>query len=96
MKDELVTLILDTLREMGSSGQFTLDGVTAETPLFGKNGLLDSIGLVSLIVAVEQGIEDRYQKAVSLADEKAFSQKKSPFRSIDSLADYAIELINAG
>lgn len=95
MKDELTTLILETLREMEESGLFVLNGLTVDSPLFGKNGLLDSIGLVTLIVAIEQGIEDRYHKAVSLADEKAFSQKKSPFRSVDSLATYAAELIQA-
>ncbi len=94
MKEELIKLIQEALHEMSESGQFDLDGFTVDTPLFGKDGILDSIGLVTLIVAVEQGIEDRFQTTVVLADEKAFSQKKSPFRSVDSLATYAAELIH--
>jgi acyl carrier protein len=93
MKDELVALILEMLREMEEGDNLALGDLTAETPLMGKNAVLDSIGLVKLIVAVEQGIEDRYQATISLTDEKAFSQKKSPFRSVDSLADYAADLI---
>ncbi len=66
---------------------------TTETKLYGEEGLLDSLRLVALIVAVEQAIEDEYGCAVTLADEKAMSLRHSPFRSIGSLADYAESLI---
>jgi acyl carrier protein len=56
--------------------------------LFGKEGKLDSIGLVNLIVAVEENIEEEFGIIVTLADEKAMSQKKNPFQSLKSLADY--------
>ena len=65
---------------------------TRETILLGQGGDLDSLGLINLIVAVEQNIEDEYDTAVTLADEKAMSQKQSPFRTIGSLADY-IEIL---
>jgi D-alanine--poly(phosphoribitol) ligase subunit 2 len=95
MKNEITELITDVLHDMSQSGQFELDDFSVDAPLFGQNGFLDSINLVSLIVAVEQGIEDRYAVAISLADEKAFSQKKSPFRSVEALAAYATELVEA-
>jgi D-alanine--poly(phosphoribitol) ligase subunit 2 len=44
-------------------------------------------------VAVEQKIEDKFGFAVALADEKALSQRQSPFRTVRSLADYAAGLI---
>ena len=44
--------------------------IDAETRLFGEAGLLDSMGLVSLIVAVEQAIGDECGASVALADEK--------------------------
>jgi hypothetical protein len=47
------------------------------------------MGLVSLVSAVEQAIEDRYEKSVGLADEKAMSQSRSPYRSVARLAEYA-------
>ena len=46
------------------------------------------IALVSLIVAVEQNIEDEFGISITLADERAMSQENSPFRSVRSLADY--------
>ena len=62
-------------------------------PLFGRGGVLDSIALVSLIVAVEQAIEDEFDTALTIADEKAMSQKSSPFKTIGSLATYIQKLI---
>lgn len=64
-----------------------------ETVLFGRNGKLDSLGLVNLIVATEQRIEEAFGVAVTLADERAMSQQHSPFRTISSLADYAVTLL---
>ena len=90
MKRELELVIIETLKEVVDSewaGRPEEPGV--DTPLFGRNGLLDSLGLVSLVVAVEQVIEDRYGVAVSLADEKALSQAHSPYRTVASLAAYA-------
>ncbi len=92
MQEELTAIIMNTLREISESSGFIFDEITPDTPLFGKNGILDSIGLVTLIVAVEQAIEDRYQISVALADERAFSQKRSPFRSVAALADYAAQV----
>jgi acyl carrier protein len=69
------------------------EDLTEETSLFGRNGILDSLSLVSLIVGVEQGIEDELGVSVVLADEKAMSQKHSPYRTIGALAEYASGLI---
>lgn len=59
-----------------------------ETALFGRAGRLDSLGLVNLIVAVEQAAEDELAVSVVLADEKAMSQRTSPFRTVGALAAY--------
>jgi len=60
-----------------------------ETVLFGRGGKLDSLGLVSLIAAVEQNIDEEFGVAITLADERAMSQENSPFRTLSSLKDYA-------
>jgi hypothetical protein len=64
-----------------------------DTKLVGPQSVLDSIQLVSLIVTTEREIEDAFRVAVTLADERALSMKTSPFRSIQSLADYIALLI---
>ncbi|HEX8138290.1 MAG TPA: hypothetical protein VF544_11915 [Pyrinomonadaceae bacterium] len=64
-----------------------------QTTLFGKGGQLDSLGLVSFIVEVEQQVEEELGVSITLADERAMSQQKSPFLTIRSLADYVSLLV---
>ena len=94
----IADLIARTLRELDEQGVVDLDGepVEADTPLFGEAGLLDSVGLVSLVVAVEQALEDELGVSVALADERARSQRSSPYRTVSSLADYAGAQVAAG
>tara|TARA_B100001123_G_scaffold446302_1_gene600333 strand:- start:15526 stop:15822 length:297 start_codon:yes stop_codon:yes gene_type:complete len=68
-------------------------GTSVDTILFGKSSILDSLGLVNLIVAVEQQIEDELDVGLSLADERAMSQKSSPFRTIGTLVQYILMLL---
>jgi acyl carrier protein len=59
-----------------------------ETRLLGSQSVLDSMRFVNLIVTIERELEDTFGLALTLADERALSMKASPFRSIQSLADY--------
>ncbi len=95
MYDEIVSLVIETARELGEDEIGISADLTEDTVLFGKEGVLDSMGLVTLIIAVEQAIEDKYDKAAGLADEKAMSQARSPYRSVATLAQYAASEIEA-
>jgi D-alanine--poly(phosphoribitol) ligase subunit 2 len=64
-----------------------------DTVLFGEGGILTSLELVALIADVEELLEDEIGVTVILADERALSQKTSPFRTARSLADYAATLV---
>ena len=64
-----------------------------ETRLLGSQSVLDSMHLVSLIVPIEREVEDIFGVMLTLVDERALSMKESPFRSIQSLADYIGALI---
>ena len=64
-----------------------------DTVLLGENGL-DSLGLVSLIVSIEEKVQDESGAIVTLADERAFSRSVSPFRTIGTLATYIDELVD--
>jgi D-alanine--poly(phosphoribitol) ligase subunit 2 len=96
MKPELVSLIVKAARELGEHGRVALPAtMDADTPLFGRDGFLDSMGLVTLVVSVEQAIEDELGVSVSLAAERALSQRISPYRTVGALADYADTLVQA-
>ena len=66
-----------------------------DATLLGPGGGLDSLGLVTLVVAVEQRLAQDFGVAVTLADEKALSQKNSPFRTLQALAEYAATQVQA-
>ena len=93
-KESIVKLIFKAIDELndGTDVRFeTNDG--ANTVLFGENSKLDSLSLVSLIASVEASVEDEVGIVVSLADERALSQKDNPFQTINSLADYVVLLL---
>ncbi|MDJ0711374.1 MAG: hypothetical protein QNJ14_13340 [Woeseiaceae bacterium] len=96
MQNELIDLIVDTAKELGADELEGVGALEADSRLFGKDGALDSMGLVTLIVALEQAIEDKYDASIALADEKALSQARSPYRTVATLADYAAGQIQGG
>ena len=59
-----------------------------ETVLLGSSGKLESVNLVNLLVAIEENIEETFGIPISITDERAVSEKNSPFRTVSSLADY--------
>lgn len=89
MKNELSELVIDTAKSLGEDAIDSCEDFGVDTRLFGSEGLLDSMALVSLVIAVEQSIEDKFDRSVALADEKALSQSKSPYRTVGSLVEYA-------
>lgn len=64
------------------------------TILFGKKSRLDSLGLVSLIVIIEQKLEEQLGVIITIADERAMSQPSSPFKTIESLVNYINMLLD--
>ena len=66
--------------------------VTPTTPLFGADSMVDSLGLVSLIVDVETTLNTDHGLEVSLADDRAMSRPKSPYTSVATLKEFVLEL----
>ena len=69
------------------------DQIGADTKLFGAEGSLDSLGLVSLLIDVEQRLEEKFGVVVTIADDRAMSQRRSPFRTVGTLSDYVCALL---
>ena len=68
--------------------------VNEDTPIFGEGSSLDSLGLVTLLVSIEQKIEDEMSVNITIADEKAMSLKNSPFRNIGTLKQFLEDRLN--
>ena len=94
MKETIIETILDSINEyndgLSKNEQISSD---LDSSIYGGSSNLDSMGLVSFIVGLEQSIEDKFDQSISLADEKAMSQKSSPYQNINSLADYILKLL---
>ncbi len=66
--------------------------ITEDTVLVGNDAVLDSLGVVSLIVEVEQRLESEHSISVVLANDKAMSQRNSPFRTVGVLTDHVLAM----
>lgn len=89
---KILNLVLETVKEIGEDQENeALINATEDTRLFGEN--LDSMGIVFLVTDLESKISDEMDIDLTLADERAMSQRTSPFRTVKTLAEYANTLI---
>ena len=89
-------LILESVQMLAED--FELDAVkspSADTPLYGEGGALDSMALVNLIADVEESLSEKFNVSIALADEKAMSARNSPYRSVRSLTDAVLERMSS-
>jgi D-alanine--poly(phosphoribitol) ligase subunit 2 len=94
MREKIIDIINSSVKELDSEVLAGMDLSAGENlPLYGKEGNLDSIALVNLIVGVETRIEEDFGKYITIADERAMSQESSPFKTVGSLADYIAGLL---
>jgi acyl carrier protein len=91
--NKITELVLNIVKEVGEDQEKReLIDATEDTRLFGEN--LDSMGVVFLVTDLEAAISDEFDVDLSLADERAMSQKTSPFRTVKTLTKYVSLLIS--
>ena len=94
MEARIEKIIIDTLKELNEELENeAFLNPNSKTKLYGGNGSMDSLALVSFIADLEDKISDEFEKDIILADEKAMSAKTSPFRNIESLTSYIKSLL---
>lgn len=92
MKEKIIEIIFNAIDDINTLNDLDIKK-TQTTPLFGTDSSLDSLGLVNLIVAIEDMINSEFGKQISIADEKAMSQTRSPFRNVETLSNYILTLL---
>ena len=56
---KIQTIIINSLKKYSEQSSIKLDiNDITNTPIFGEDSMLDSLGLVTLLVEIEQNIED--------------------------------------
>ncbi|RME30560.1 hypothetical protein D6792_00480 [Candidatus Parcubacteria bacterium] len=94
-RTDLINLVITSLRDvLEQSGRPLPATIEENTLLFGKGALLDSLALVTIVVDLEQRLEEEHGLTLTLADDRAMSQRNSPFRSVGALVDYLEQLIH--
>jgi len=94
MKEKIVSLICAALRDLGEELNLpALAHPAPDTRLFGAKSVLDSMALVGLIADLEGRLATEFGRNLVLADDRAMSQVRSPFRSVDSLAAHIEQLL---
>lgn len=84
-------IVLASLQEVfEQTGMTPPASVGEDTVLVGADAALDSLGVVQLIVEVEQRVEQNHDISVTLANDKAMSARNSPFRTVGVLADHVV------
>jgi hypothetical protein len=93
-KDQILGVLysaIDELNETLPAGRHLAK--SPDTSLFGRGSNLSSVELVSLVMLAEQEVLEKIDRVVTLVDERAMSQTKSPFLTVGTLADYILGLI---
>ena len=90
-RKQIVDIVIDCIKEYFDSQDIESE-VTEETPLFGKQSDLDSMGLVNIIIDIESiFLDEDYE--ISLNSEEAMSRRNSPFRNVGTLVEFIKEQI---
>ena len=86
-----VELIVGALRDLNTSwGHASLAEAGARTPVYGGGSPVDSLQLVTLIAEIEARASEQWGVDLILADERAMSRHRSPFRDVAALAAFTV------
>lgn len=93
MREKIIQAIFEAINDINQQlPKYEKLVKSAETRLYGENGPLDSLGLVNLIVAAEQHLENVCGISISLAEEHVLDENDNRFETVASMADF-VELV---
>lgn len=59
--------------------------------LLGNGGVLDSLGLINLIVTIEEKIQDNFNIQAVILDEDALANPEGPFSTVGTLVEWVMK-----
>lgn len=92
-EEEIMAIIKNVVKEVAELDKIEVSEINEKTPLYGSRGYLDSLGLVSLIAGIEGKLAEK-DINITIATERAFSRKISPFLTVKTLARFIEKLIS--
>ena len=88
---EVICRSIDEVNEQQSPDQRV--GKALDTVLLGEGSPLESLGVVNLIVALEQNLEQRFGVSVSLTEDERLYSSDSPLGTVRSLVGHLAALL---
>lgn len=85
-KEKLEEIVISTIKNYCEKDKIAVE-IDKDTPLIGSGKIMDSMGLVNVIVDIETAFLDE-EIEISLTSESAMSGRISPFRSVGSLCSF--------
>ena len=86
--NKIKEIVIAAIRDYCEMNQINLEcEIEKTTPLIGSASILNSMGLVNVIVDIETAFLDE-DVEISLTSETAMSGRISPFRSVGSLCNF--------
>lgn len=86
-KQQIDEIVFNVIREYCTDNEVQIEELEKNTPLIGSNKIMNSMGLVNVIVDIETAFLDEDME-ISLTSETAMSGRISPFRSVGSLCNF--------
>lgn len=87
--DSMTGLLVTAVDAQGEQHEME---IFSDSPLVGSDAVLSSLALVTYILDVESYLDSEHGLQVTLVNEDALSRSQSPFRTVETLADYVLEL----
>ncbi len=83
-ENDLLSLVIETIGVVSPGAA----DVNAATPLIGARAVLDSVGLVTLLVTLEQKLDNAVDLAALFMGQGDPDAPENPFRTVASLAEH--------
>ena len=94
-KKQISILLVDAIIEQNLYLDEPVDLSTGDDAiLYGDNGNLDSLSLITIIADIEKKIENDFSIKVKLANEKDLKILDSPFTTLGKMVSFIMEKIN--
>ena len=94
-KEELINIILSEILTICNESSITVKGLDKDTEIFGEGSLLDSLGLVTLVVKLEDYIFETLGKEVQIVDDETILVgKENSLNSPSAFADLILSKLN--
>ncbi len=88
MKDKINDIVIQCVEKILQLENINFDKLQNDFPLFGKQGVLDSLSLITLIGLLEHEFLEETGKQLQFDEGNIFLGVENPFKTICTLSNY--------